>query len=74
LGRHDYSAASDKGICEEQQQQQQQQQQSNNAKNSVPSSERGQLNFEVSFINQPHQQAYLYGYLYRKRAGIVCSL
>jgi hypothetical protein len=47
LGRHDYSAANEKDVCEEKQQQQQ----PNSAKNSAPSSEKRQLNFEVSFIN-----------------------
>jgi len=50
LGRHDYSAANEKDVCEEKQQQQQQQQ-PNSAKNSAPSSEKRQLNFEVSFVN-----------------------
>jgi hypothetical protein len=47
LGRHDYSAANEKDVCEDKQQQQ-----PNNAKNSAPSSEKRQLNFEVSFVNQ----------------------
>jgi len=55
LGRHDYSAANEKDVCEEkQQQQQQQEQQPNSAKNSAPSSEKRQLNFEVSFINKTY--------------------
>jgi hypothetical protein len=45
LGRHDYNAANEKDTCDEKQQQ------PNNAKNSAPSPERRQLNFEVSFIN-----------------------
>jgi hypothetical protein len=49
LGRHDYSAANEKDVCEEKQQQQ-----PNSAKNSVPSSEKRQLNFEVSFINKTY--------------------
>jgi len=48
LGRHDYSAANEKDVCEEKQQQQQ----PNSAKNSAPSSEKRQLNFEVSFVNK----------------------
>jgi len=48
LGRHDYSAANEKDVCEDKRQQQQ-----NNAKSSAPSSETRQLNFEVSFINYP---------------------
>lgn len=51
LGRHDYSAATEKDVCEEKQQQQQQ---PNSAKNSAPSSEKRQLNFEVSSINKTY--------------------
>jgi len=54
LGRHDYSAANEKDVCEEKQQQQQEHQQPNSAKNSAPSSEKRQLNFEVSFINKSY--------------------
>ncbi|KAJ9587006.1 hypothetical protein L9F63_019403, partial [Diploptera punctata] len=48
LGRHDYGVANEKEVSEEKQQPQQHQQSSspNNTKNSVPNSEKTQLNFE----------------------------
>jgi hypothetical protein len=57
LGRHDYSAANEKDVCEEKQQQQQQ---PNNAKNIAPSSEKTQLNFEVGLLKQTYRAVGIY--------------